>query len=134
MRRARAAFHLYRFYICTGRQGSIAPAVYRWARAIWDAYGDLHAAALGWVKFAGRPIKGPHIRHGAPKSVDSACSLSTGLVLIAFDGADSGAGPPPAYWSLTWTTSSPGAWSLVCGFAVGSCPIALSLSLESIFG
>jgi len=23
------------------------------------------------------------------------------------------------YWSLTWTTSSPGAWSLLCGFAVG---------------
>ena len=35
------------------------------------------------------------------------------------EGAASGAGPPPAYWSLTWTTSSPGAWSLLCGFAVG---------------
>ena len=39
----------------------------------------------------------------------------------------SGAGSPPLYWSLTWTTSSPGAWSLLCGFAVGRGPETLRL-------
>jgi len=43
------------------------------------------------------------------------------------EGTSSGAGPPPAYLSLTCTTSSPGAWSLVFGFAVGRGPVGFRL-------